>query len=193
MSIPLDSDHGSPRPGVISNLLIYQAIWLACVLGAARGFPSLGSFAALAAVVWHLSRVERPAEEFKLILLTGMIGGIWDSLLVDFGLIRYFSGSLAPWLAPVWIFSLWMAFATTFNVCLRWLHGRFRLASLFGLLGGPLAWWAGARLGALEWGNFPVTLAALGLGWAILMPGLIKMAMRFDGVLRMDNQKSRGD
>jgi hypothetical protein len=138
--------------------------------------------AALAAVAWHLSQVERFSTELKLVLLTGLVGGTWDSLLVVFGLIHYPSGSILPWLAPLWIISLWVAFATTFNVCLRWLHGRFWLASVFGLLGGPLAWWAGAGLEALQWVNFPVALVALGLGWALLMPGLIRLAMRFDGV-----------
>lgn len=171
-------------PGILSNLVIYQTVWLACVLGAAHRMPVLGSLAALAAVAWHLSRVERPLDELKLILLTGLAGGVWDSLLVVFGLIHYPSGAILPGLAPVWIISLWAAFATTFNVCLRWLHGRFWLASVFGLLGGPLAWWAGAGLGALQWVNFPSALVALGLGWAVLMPGLIRLAMRFDGVSR---------
>lgn len=184
MNSPVASDYQLAWPRIVSNLLIYQTVWLACVLGAAHGIPALGSLAALVAVVWHLSQAERPLTELTLVLLTGLVGGIWDSLLVVFGLIHYPSGSILPWLAPVWIVSLWMAFATTFNVCLHWLHGRFWLASVFGLLGGPLAWWAGEGMGALQWVDFPVALVALGLGWALLMPGLIRLAMRFDGVDR---------
>jgi hypothetical protein len=182
MNAPASADAKLAWPRILSNMLIYQTVWLACVLGAAHGMPALGSMAALLAVAWHLSQTESPLTELTLVLLTGLAGGVWDSLLVVFGLIHYPTGTILPWLAPSWIISLWLAFATTFNVCLRWLHGRFWLASLFGLLGGPLAWSAGAGLGALELVNPLTALIALGLGWALLMPGLIRLAMRFDGV-----------
>jgi len=180
----VSTDSRLPWPRIVANLLIYQTVWLACVLGAAHGIPALGVIAALVAVVWHLFQVDCPLTELKLVLLTGLAGGVWDSLLVMFGLIHYSSGAILPGLAPLWIISLWAAFATTFNVSLRWLHGRFWLASLFGLLGGPLAWWAGAGLGALALLDPLTALLVLGLGWAGLMPALIKLAACFDGVSR---------
>ncbi|MGR9036530.1 MAG: DUF2878 domain-containing protein [Gammaproteobacteria bacterium] len=169
------------EPGNIANLLIYQFVWLACVLSAAGGMPTLGGLTALAGVLWHLIQARRPMAEVQLILLTGLIGGLWDSLLIVLGLIRYPSGSLMPWMAPVWIVALWMAFATTFNQCLRWLHGRTALAAVFGALGGPLAWWGGQALGALQLIHQMPALVALGLGWAMLMPALIRLAEHFDG------------
>ena len=75
------------KPWIIANLVIYQAVWLACVWGAARAIPALGCAAAMAAVAWHLCKVERPLSELKLVLLTGLLGGTWDSLLVIFDLI----------------------------------------------------------------------------------------------------------
>ena len=165
---------------MIANLVIYQIVWLACILSAARGIPGLGILAALIAVVWHVSQAQRPLAEFQLILLTGLIGGLWDSLLVIVGLIQYPSGSLMPWMAPIWIITLWMAFATTFNLGLRWLHGHYGLAAIFGMIGGPLAWWAGHALGALTLLNPLVSLAVLGLGWAALMPVLMRLAVYLD-------------
>jgi hypothetical protein len=44
---------------------------------------------------------------------------------------------------------MWIAFATTLNVSMRWLRGRPELALLFGAVGGPLAFYAGERLGAV--------------------------------------------
>jgi ethanolamine transporter EutH len=167
---------------MIVNLVIYQIAWLACILSAARSIPVLGILAALIAVVWHVSQAQRPLAEFQLILLTGLIGGLWDSLLVILGLIYYPSGSLVPWMAPFWIIALWMAFATTFNLCLRWLHGHYGWAAIFGMVGGPLAWWAGHALGALTLINPLLTLAVLGLGWAALMPVLMRLAVYFDGL-----------
>ncbi len=170
------------QPKMVANLLIYQIVWLACILSAARGVQVFGILVALIAVVWHLSQAQRPLTEFQLILLTGLIGGLWDSLLVILGLIHYPSGALMPWMAPFWIMALWMAFATTFNLCLRWLHGHYRLAAVFGLVGGPLAWWAGHALGALKLLDPLLALAVLGLGWAALMPVLMRLAAYFDGL-----------
>lgn len=172
------------QPKMVANLVIYQIVWLACILSAARGAQVLGILAALIAVVWHVSQAQRPLSEFQLILLTGLIGGLWDSLLVILGLIHYPSGSLMPWMAPVWIIALWMAFATTFNLCLRWLHGHYWVAAVFGLVGGPLAWWAGHALGALNLLDPLPALAVLGLGWAVLMPVLIRLAAYFDQLSR---------
>lgn len=91
---------------MIVNLVIYQIVWLACIFSAARGAQVLGILAALIAVAWHVSQAQRPLAEFQLILLTGLIGGLWDSLLVIIGLIHYPSGALMPWMAPFWIIAL---------------------------------------------------------------------------------------
>jgi len=173
---------GSIQPRIIVNLVLYQIVWLACVLGAAAGQPVWGCFTALVAILWHLSQARRPIAELQLVILTGLIGGIWDSLLVILGLIQYPSGTVLPWMAPVWIIALWMAFATTFNLCLRWLHGRPWLTAFFGMVGGPLAWWAGARIGGLVLVSPIPAMIVLGIGWALIMPCLMYLAKRFDGI-----------
>lgn len=144
--------------------------------------PALGTLTAIAVILWHLADVVRPFAAAVPIVLTGLLGGIWDSLLVNLNLIHYPSGMVFTWMAPYWIIALWMAFATTFNLAFHWLHGRLLPATLFGAVGGPLAWWAGARLGALELVNPIPALTALSLGWMVMMPLLMQLAARFDGV-----------
>jgi hypothetical protein len=76
---------------------------------------------------------------------------------------------------------MWMLFATTLNVSLRWLR-RYPLAAIaLGAIGGPLAYWAGARLGAMEFAAPVAATAALAFGWALLTPLLVWLAQRFDG------------
>lgn len=81
-------------------------------------------------------------------------------------------------LSPAWIVALWLAFATTFNVSLRWLQGRHGLSAALGLIGGPLAWFAGSRMGALELSDLKLDLLVIGVGWAVLMPVLLLLARR---------------
>lgn len=63
---------------------------------------------------------------------------------------------------------------------LRWLQPRPLLAAVLGLVGGPLAWYAGARLGALELPDPSLALSVLGAGWAALMPLLLWLASRLN-------------
>ena len=88
----------------------------------------------------------------KLIGLALAIGLVWDSALASLGWIRFTSGTLVEGAAPPWILGLWALFATTLNRSLAWLHGRYALAAVLGAIAGPLSYWAGARLGALELG-----------------------------------------
>ena len=167
---------------LVFNFIAFQIGWAACVLGGAHQLPWLGSGIALIVIAAHLAWVPRPRNELSLILLTAVIGLSWDSLLVTLGLTGYYSGTLFDGAAPHWIMALWMLFATTLNVSLRWLKGRWLLAAAFGAVGGPLSFWAGQRLGGVEFPNAMLSLAVLGLGWAVLMPLLLKLAERFDGV-----------
>ena len=165
------------RLGPIINFLLYQVAWFACVMGAAGGQPMIGVAVALLVIGLHLAQNRPAATELKIIGLTGLIGGAWETLIVNQDWVRYVGGS-TPDMAPAWIVALWLAFATTFNVSLHWLQGRYFLAALLGLIGGPLAWYAGLRMGALELPELQTALMIIGLGWATLMPLLLYLAHR---------------
>jgi hypothetical protein len=166
---------------VIVNFIAFQLGWFACVLGAAHGMPWAGTGVALAIVAWHLARANEPRPELVLILVAAGIGALWDSGLAALGWIRYSSGVLIDGTAPHWIVALWMLFATTLNLSLGWLKRNMVLAAVFGALGGPLAYFGGAKLGALELVEPGAALGALALGWAVLTPLLLQVARRYDG------------
>jgi hypothetical protein len=173
----------SPRAvGLLFNLIAFQLGWFACVVGAARGWPLTGTAIAAAIVSWHIVRAARPVQELKLVLAALLIGALWDSSLVALGWIDFSSGTLLVGLAPPWILALWALFATTLNLSLRWLRQRWLLAALLGAVAGPLSYWAGARLGAVQFVAPWPALTALSLGWAVMTPLLARLARRFDGI-----------
>lgn len=167
--------------GVIVNFLVFQAGWFATVLGAANGAPWLGPVAVLAAAALHLRLSPRPSVEARLLAAALLLGLGADSALLATGWIAYPNGHWAPGLAPYWIVTLWALFATTLNVSMRWMRGRFLLAVLFGAIGGPLSYLAGARLGAMTFVDTVPAVAALAIGWAVAMPLLLVLSARFDG------------
>jgi hypothetical protein len=168
-------------PTIIINFVLFQAGWFACVLGGASGMPWIGLIAVVTIVLFHLAKASRPKSELKLILLAVLLGTAWDSLLVINGLLNYSSGMLHSYLAPYWIIAMWALFSTTLNVSLQWMKGRMALSALFGAIGGPLAYYAGYRLGAVYLSDQLTALMTLALGWAIMMPILMRFAEHFNG------------
>ena len=167
---------------LVANFVLFQAGWFACVLSAARGYPWIGTSVAAAIVAWHALRAERPATELKLIAIVVLLGAVWDSALVMLGWIAYPNGTLIAGTAPHWILALWALFATALNVSLRWLKPKHWIAALLGAVSGPLSYWAAARLGAVAFVEPMRVVIALAVGWALIMPTLMWLSCRFDGI-----------
>jgi tetrahydromethanopterin S-methyltransferase subunit D len=82
--------------------------------------------------------------------------------------------------------TLWALFGTTLNVSLRWLRGRIWLSALLGAISGPLAYYAGAQLGASTWHDPEAVVAILAVGWGVLMPLLVRVAVFFNIAIQQD-------
>jgi hypothetical protein len=158
-----------------------QLGWFACVLGAAHGLPWIGILVALVLIALHLLRVARPLAEVKLIATVVVIGGAWENTLVALGLLAYPGMPIHGW-APAWLPALWGLFAAQANTTYQWLKKRRILAAPLGAIAGPLSFHAGAALGALYFLKPWPAVAALGIGWAVLLPLLMSLADHWDGV-----------
>lgn len=165
-----------------TNAVVFQCAWFAAVLGAAQQRPLLGTACVAAAVAWHLAVSARPAREALLVALACLIGVVVESAIVRQGHVAYPSGQPWPTLAPYWIVALWGLLAIALNVTMRWLHGRMVLAALLGAALGPLSFSSGARLGGAQLLHPTEALLTLALVWAVLMPVLVTLATRLDGV-----------
>jgi len=181
--VPAARDVGGPtRARQAANFVVFEAAWFACILGVAHGRPLWGTAAVAAAIAWHVAISARPATELTLAGLLGVIGLLAESLVVAQGHVAYPAGQPVAWLAPYWMVALWAEFAIALNVTLRWLKRRPALALVLGAVFGPLSFLGGVRLGGarfIDEGAALVTLAAL---WAVLMPLVMALSDRFDGV-----------
>ncbi len=167
---------------LLINVLAFQIGWFSCVIGAANGYPSVGLVVTMIVVLLHLVLAYQPRTELMLIAIAGVIGACFDSLLLQTGWVSYPNGILLAGIAPYWIVAMWVLFATTLNVSMRWLHGNYTAAALLGLIGGPLSYLGGARLGGLVFVEATSALVALAIGWAVMMPMLVWVSKRHDGM-----------
>jgi hypothetical protein len=80
-------------------------------------------------------------------------------------------------LSPPWLVFLWVNFATTLNIALKRLHGHPVFCALLGAIGGPAAYYAGARLGAIQMHDrLEFFLAVLAVVWGIAVPALFRIS-----------------
>lgn len=171
---------------ILVNFIAFQIAWLACVIGGANHWPWLGVIVTAAVVALHLYQATRPKTEAILLILSGLLGLFADSLLTIPGLLQFSSGQFHPSLAPYWMAALWIAFATTCNVSLRWLKPRLKLAALLGAIAGPLAYYGGAQLGGVLLTRPLISLLAVGGVWMLTMPLLLIIATRYDGMAEIN-------
>ncbi|MBT8137592.1 MAG: DUF2878 domain-containing protein [Gammaproteobacteria bacterium] len=166
----------------VINFVTFQVGWFSCVLGAANGYPLVGPVVVAAVLLLHFNIVDHPRRELVLIALAGMMGAVFDTLLVRSDWLIYPNGMLIEATAPYWIVSMWLLFASTINLSMRWMHDRFAAAVLLGAIGGPLSYLAGERLGGLVFEDRIMALIALAIGWGVVTPLLVALGQRFDGV-----------
>lgn len=115
-----------------------------------------------------------------LMVATFVIGAFFDQLMLLMHVVEYQQHGWSVSLVPVWILALWLAFATTLNVSLAWMQGRYIISILFGAAGGPLAYLGAERIGAVLLQGYP-SYVALSLGWAVITPTLLYIAGQLNG------------
>ncbi len=161
------------------NAALYQAGWFCCVLGGAWDYPVAGALGALLLVDIHLLLSISPKTEGAQMLLFCLIGVTVDSAQQALGLFTFKVDPGWPLWIPLWVFVIWAQFSTLFRYALHWLSGRYLLAGLFGVIGGPLAYGGGVRLGAASFGESPLlTIATWAVVWGLLTPALFRLSDR---------------
>jgi hypothetical protein len=182
LGVPARDAGGPTRARQLANFVVFEAAWFACLLGVAHGQPAWGTAAVVAAIAWHVAISARPATELALAGLLAAIGLVAESLVVAQHHVAYPAGQPVAWLAPYWMVALWAEFAIALNVTLRWLKGKPVVALLLGAVFGPLSFLGGVRLGGARFLDEAAALATLACMWAVLMPLVMWLSDRFDGV-----------
>lgn len=168
--------------GNLLNYALYQAGWFACVLGAAAGQSAVGASAAAVLLAGHLLAAGQPGRELRLCLCAAALGCILDSAQGWADVIAFAGPPLPGGLCPAWILVMWAQFATLLPHALGWLLTRPLLGAILGAVGGPLAYYAGFRLGAAAFpSGIPRAVAWMAVEWAIATPLLLWMARRTVG------------
>ncbi len=195
MSAIIGLPSGAPdmsRSLIISNFVLFQIGWFACVLGGANQLALVGSLVALILIALHIWRAQAPLAEIRLLLVALGIGIVFESILTFTNISQYADGILFEGFAPHWMVLMWGLFATTLNVSMRWVKSLpLPAIALLGAILAPLSYLAGNRLGAVVFPDTTLALITIALGWVILFPLLVVFARRNDGYAIAINADSK--
>lgn len=161
------------------SLALFNCGWFCCVLGAANGFPWSGPLYVSVWLAWKMTGTRSRPGEALLILLAAVVGYGLDSTLFLSGILLERGTDSFGWPAPLWMVCLWPNLAGALGGCLGFFRKRYLLGIVAGSIGGPMAYLAGRRLGAIDLADpLPVSLAAIATEWAIAMPLLLFLDAR---------------
>ena len=172
------------------NYLFYQAGWFACVLGAAAARPWAGFLVAAALIGAHLWLSSGRRRDIGRIAVAVTVGSVVEAIQIAAGTYQFTSGTVYAALPPPWLLIMWAQMATTFDFSLRPIVGRPVAAVVFGALGGPLAFVAGERLGAVTLQRPLVPgLILLSVTWAAAM-AILAFTEKRNPVGHSENQRA---
>lgn len=153
----------------------FQALWLLAVLGnEAWQWWLLALVVATYAVTIGVSVKPLPLRFVGIVFVVGI--GI-DSVNMLAGVLRFEDAMHSTWLIPIWLSALWAIFIwySTFLLPLVNTYPSW-IVTVIGGLSGALSYWAGERLGAVEFG-YPPTLSLLILfgQWVFVMGLMLRI------------------
>jgi len=152
------------------NAIGFQGIWWATVIYKGTAMPFV-----LLMVVAHFFGLKSGAkQELKIVIMVTAIGAVVDTVFTNLGFLD-FRASAAPRVEfiPLWLITLWLAFACTIRHSLSWVFKKSSLAFVVGGVAGPLSYYAAANLEAIGLGS-PLANSLVGIGffWGLLFLGL---------------------
>jgi hypothetical protein len=149
------------------NAIWFQSIWFATVLGQSAFLP----LAVGLLLVHLLLTVDRRTEMLQMAAVGGL-GIVVDAVLSATGVYQFPDGVLVP----LWLMCLWFGFAAVLARSLAYLGTRPLFAALAGAIAFPLNYWAGQRLGAVEFAHsLTLTLPIIAACWVIALPLMFRM------------------
>lgn len=180
---------------LIVDIIGFQSVWWASVLGAGAGRWEPGIIAAVIVSVGQLVASGERRVLLTTVLATVVLALFAESAMVASGLVRYATSWPAIGLVPVWIAGLWVVFATCMPATDRMLGENALIkAAVLGAIVGPPTYWAGEGLGALAFDEPRwLALAAIAAMWFVAMPLMLvawRWSARWSQPPRMDADRS---
>lgn len=178
---------------IIANAIGFQLVWFVCV----QGNSIYAVIAALALLVLYHLTFRTNLKTWKALCIFSVLGYLGDGVIAYAFQLNYaevkslvpssisaeaaslstgsIESTLPPLLAPLWLLSLWVAFATTLNHSMKWILKTPLLTTAIALFLVPLSYLAGIKFSNSQFmvsssdSNIVMFFLVEGLWWALLL------------------------
>jgi hypothetical protein len=156
------------------HFLMYYIAWFTGIELAAHG-AGLSAFLfimliSLLQIGWQFKICKKTHGLFYFILILTLIGSLLDTVFIQIGIIRFSSNLFSPYLTAPWMIAIWISFAILLYSVLNNLLTRYFLMGVLALAGFPIAYAAGAKMGAALFPYGYVSCIIVGVTWGIFLP-----------------------
>ncbi|GEM_PF-3765383 len=163
-----------------------SGIWLILSWGLFVSFALKGwDFAVFALVVSHLFLgvfylFDHPRRELLLAFFAAVFGALLDSLLNQGNILIFFRNLPGIWVAPMWIFGMWLGFTVNAPYALSLLKGRYLILACVGALLGSTTYSIAVHFELLLFhSQFWMTFFILASMWAFIFPFYLYLHQKF--------------
>ena len=158
---------------IIFHTVFYYIAWFGCLLSAAYDYYWLGIMIALIILMpqyyWQYKKRETKNLWIFIITLT-LFGFIIDSCFLQLNLITFNANPFSFQLSPPWMIGIWLNFSVVLYGCLKKYFKNYWLFFILSLIGFPVAYLAGVKLGAATLPSGMTGLLIISITLAILLP-----------------------
>ena len=163
----------------VLNFIVFQASWFLLIFFQNEFLLLVVLLNAIFLVVTRTT-----LNHALFLLACVVIGVVIDSVLATLGVLVFepLPGVLP---IPAWLCVIWISFASTIRHSMAYLGKSTIVAAAVGAIAGPISYFAGMRLGAVDFGYSTfIVLAIYAAIWALLLPTLFILSDKIKSSFR---------
>ncbi|MER2491827.1 DUF2878 domain-containing protein [Catenovulum sediminis] len=145
------------------NILLFKTVWFSGAI-----FANQGLWVAIPASFTMFYFSNNKSLDIQLACRIVLLALLSDGILFQLDIIS--APQSVHFILPLWLWCIWLAFSLTLLNALSFAFKNIYLACLLGAIFGPLSYWSGSQLGAINFAYSTHTVIAIyALLWSAIM------------------------
>ena len=129
------------------NFAFFQIGWFLTAYCAIYDLNLISSIFIITLSAFYIKRSSKPKVKIKLFVFAAILGFLVDSILIQLN--SFSMAQVDSRVSPLFMILLWVNFIATFDYSLKWIHNYKKIAVVFALIGAPLTYYMGAKIGVI--------------------------------------------
>ena len=155
----------------ILNIVMFYIYWYLCLLGPSKEDYYLGPIVGLLYFCFHFIYTDNKMNDFKIFILCGTVGLLFESILHYTGFIIY-KGILINYfnIIPFWVLILWLGLGLTLLHSFKWFLNHHVISSIIGGLITPVIYLSAHKINSITLTcSLSYSYMILAVSWIVIL------------------------